>query len=108
MSGQFGVKDDGLTPVSSNEFKIQTQAALSNVDKILKAANMSKNDIIKVTIMVTDMNEWENNYNIYQEWIHDINPPLTYFEITKLYLPNLKIVVDVEAVSSVSITEDGK
>ena len=28
-----------------------------------------------------------------------VNPPLTYFEVTKLYLPNLKIVVDVEAIS---------
>ena len=62
--------------------------------------------------MVTDMNEWENNYNIYQEWIQDINPPLTYFEVTKLYLPTLKIVVDVEAISDStsvsSVSEDGK
>ena len=53
LSGQIGV-DAGDT------IELQMKGVLKKIDSLLEAANSSKKDLVKVTILMTDI----NNYNI--------------------------------------------
>ena len=54
VSGQAAVNDQGEV-VGVGDFDAQARQAVRNLDRVLKAAGSSLDQVIKVTIFVTDM-----------------------------------------------------
>ena len=68
LSGQIGV-DAGDT------IELQMKGVLKKIDSLLEAANSSKKDLVKVTILMTDINNYNIINDIYGEWLEEIIPP---------------------------------
>ena len=67
LSGQVDVSADGI--------EAQTRGTLAKVDGLLAAANSSKADLVKVTVLLADIGFYPTVNEIYSEWLGDVMPP---------------------------------
>ena len=67
LSGQVDFSVDGI--------EAQTQGTLAKVDALLSAAGSSKTDLVKVTILLADIEFFSTVNEIYSEWLGDSIPP---------------------------------
>jgi 2-iminobutanoate/2-iminopropanoate deaminase len=67
LSGQVDLSVDGIGA--------QTHGTLAKVDGLLAAAGSSKSDLVKVTILLADIEFFSTVNDIYSEWLGDSIPP---------------------------------
>jgi len=103
-SGQVSVVPDasaefGVSVVSPNDIRGQMQQSFANVDAMLAEAGMVRGDILHLNFFTTDMDGFLANYDVYAEWIGaaGINPPQSLIGVSRLFLPELKVEVEVSA-----------
>ncbi len=81
-SGCLGLDPkSGILPEGIEE---QTKRALANVDAILKEAGFSKNDVVKTTVFIKDMNDFGKINAIYAEYFCEDNPARSCVEVAAL------------------------
>ncbi len=68
LSGQIDIE-------SGEDIGSQTVGTLAKIDDLLAAANSSKRDLVKVTILMTDIGFYSNINEIYSDWLGDTIPP---------------------------------
>lgn len=61
ISGQLGTGPGGLV----KGFEAQSKQAMENIAAILKGHNLGMDDVIKCTVMLTDMSKWGDFNRIY-------------------------------------------
>src|SRR5215213_9983133 len=66
VAGMLGVKEDFSGPVDGG-IAAETRQALRNVDTILRACDASLADVVKVTVYMTDLGDWEAMNEAYIE-----------------------------------------
>jgi reactive intermediate/imine deaminase len=72
----------------------QTHAALAKVDALLAAANSSRADLVKVTILLSSMDDYGAVNEIYGAWLGDTMPPSrAAYEVSRLPLDALIEIV---------------
>jgi 2-iminobutanoate/2-iminopropanoate deaminase len=74
----------------------QTRQILTNLGKVLKAADATFADVIKVTVFLTDINDRASINPVRQEFFGTSRPASTLIEVSRLALSEMK--VEVEAV----------
>ncbi|TXH84652.1 MAG: RidA family protein [Rhizobium sp.] len=74
VSGQVPLTSDDVLPEG---FKAQARQAWLNVDAQLKAAGMSKADIVKVTVFLADRHHTMENREIRAEYLGALTPAMT-------------------------------
>lgn len=73
ISGQLPV--DPFTGVgTSGDITAETKQVLANVDHILKAADARREDIMKVTIYISDISLWDTVNSLYKQFFGDHKP----------------------------------
>ena len=78
LSGQIAV-DWG------DDIESQTSGVLAKIDDLLAAANSSKADLVKVTILMTDIDFYSKINEIYSDWLTETIPPArAAYEVPKL------------------------
>jgi 2-iminobutanoate/2-iminopropanoate deaminase len=60
---------------SGDTIELQMKGVLKKIDGLLEAANSSKKDLVKVTILMTDIDNYKVVNEIYGEWLEEIIPP---------------------------------
>jgi len=65
ISGQIGIRNGKLVP---GGIKPETEQALKNMESVLTKAGFSKNDIVKCTVFLTDIKDYEAMNNIYKKF----------------------------------------
>ena len=88
--------DEKLNVIGGDDVAAQAEAVFSAMDRILKAAGASFADILKVTVLLTDVNDRTKINPVRQKYFGDARPASTLFEVSKLAVPGMK--VEVEAV----------
>jgi len=68
LSGQVDVD-------AGSDTESQTMGTLAKIDDLLAAANSSKADLVKVTILMTDIDDYAKINEIYGDWLGDTLPP---------------------------------
>mgnify|MGYP001338486184 FL=1 len=68
LSGQVDIE-------SGDDIVSQTMGTLSKIDDLLAAANSSKADLVKVTVLMTNIDDYAKINEIYGDWLGDIIPP---------------------------------
>jgi enamine deaminase RidA (YjgF/YER057c/UK114 family) len=81
ISGQVPEDDDGHVP---DDFDDQCRLAWRNVLSVLRAADMTVRDLVKVTVFLSDRRHREANARIRHEVLGDHAPALTVI-ITGIY-----------------------
>ena len=80
LSGQVDVE-------SGDDIESQTIGTLAKIDDLLAASNSSREDLVKVTILMADINDYSTVNEIYGDWLGDSMPPArAAYQVCKLPL----------------------
>lgn len=95
VSGQ-GPVDPETGDVVSDDVREQTERTLENVAAILSAAGLSLSDVVKATVFVTDMADYDAVNGVYGEYMTEPYPARSAVEVSQL---PIDIGVEIEVVA---------
>ena len=81
-SGQIPLNLDG--EIVSDDVKAQTKQVLENVKVVLDEAGSDIDSVIKATIFIADMNEFQNINEIYGKYFSNHQPARSCVEVARL------------------------
>ncbi len=96
VSGQAAIDDDGAI-VGVGEFETQARRSIENLGRVLEAGGSGLDKLVKVTILVTDISNFETVVKLREEYFTAPYPADTIFEVRSLALPEL--LFEIEAVA---------
>jgi len=94
-AGQLGV-DPGSGEFSSGDIQSQTRQALENLRAVLLAAGSSLRNVIKTTVFLRDMDEFQAMNEVYAEFFKEEYPARSAVQVARL--PK-DAAVEIEAVA---------
>ena len=95
ISGTVGVRPDGTIPEATSA---QFQIAIDILDRCLRAAGGRSEHIVKVTVLLTDINDRAKINPIRQRYFGNNRPASTLYEVSALVAPEMKVEIEAEAV----------
>jgi reactive intermediate/imine deaminase len=98
VSGVVAVDAEGNL-VGGDDVVAQTRQVLENLRRVLAAAGCGFEDVVKVTIFLTDVDDRPRINPLRQEVFGETRPASTLVEVSRLAVPGAK--VEVEAVALV-------
>lgn len=96
VSGQQAKKNDNNEIIS--DIEQQTNEVFESINEILIAAGATINDIVKVVIYLTDMNDFSKFSTIRDIWFNNCKPSSTLVEVNGMTRKGAKIEIEVTAV----------
>jgi reactive intermediate/imine deaminase len=97
ISGQAGYTDEGK--VVEGGFRAQGNQAFSNLARALKAGGSSLENVLKVTIFLTDMRNFREIVELRRKYFSAPYPADTIVEVSGLYTP--EAMIEIEAIAAV-------
>jgi len=96
VSGQVGICDGKVV----EGIEEQTRATLDNIRAVLECAGATLEDVVKVTVFITDMALWPKMNEVYAQYFPNDPPARSALGVNGLALPGL--LVEMECVAEVS------
>lgn len=96
VSGQLGMLPDG-THTADRPFTEQVRAAMDNVLRVLAAAGLGPEDVIKVTAYIVGVDNWPAFNGVYAEMMGDSRPARAVVPVPELHHGYL---VELEAIAA--------
>ncbi|MXV60485.1 RidA family protein [Natronorubrum sp. JWXQ-INN-674] len=97
VSGQ-GPVDPDTGEIIDGDIAAQTERTLENIDAVLRAGDASLEDVVKVTVFVQDMDDYDAINEVYGEYMTDPYPARSAVQVEDL---PIDIGVEIEVVASV-------
>jgi 2-iminobutanoate/2-iminopropanoate deaminase len=97
VSGQQVEKNEKHEAIT-NDIEEQTELVFQSIEKILKAANASMDDVVKAQIFLTDINDLPKVSAIRDRWFAKCKPVSTLVEVNAMTRKGAKIEIEVTAV----------
>lgn len=94
-SGQVGMRGGKVV----EGIEEQTRATLENLRAVLKRAGATLEDVVKVTVFMSDMSLWPAMNDVYREYFPKDPPARSALGVNGLALPDL--LVEIECVAEV-------
>lgn len=98
ISGQLSIDPD-TRKVPEGGIGAHARLALANVERVLKAAGLSRTDIVQCRVYVSDIDQWDSVNEVYAEFFGDHKPARVVIPIGKLHFGCL---VEIEAIAEVN------
>ena len=98
VSGVVPVDADGRL-VGGEDVVAQAQAVFENIRRVLAAAGAGPEDVVKVTVFLTDVDDRPRINPVRQAFFGETRPASTLVEVSRLAIPGAKL--EVEAVALV-------
>ena len=98
LSGHAAISESGEL-VGPGDFDAQAEATFQSLERTLKAAGSDLSKVIKVTIFLTDITNFENIVDLRGKWFTEPYPADTIIEVKRLALPEL--MIEIEAIATV-------
>jgi enamine deaminase RidA (YjgF/YER057c/UK114 family) len=76
----------------------QVEVALSNLNTVLGTAGMSMENVVKLTLYTTDVDELLGAFGSAAPFLGDNLPAMTLIGVTRLAFPELKVEIEATAV----------
>ena len=73
LSGQLGL-DPSTGDFVSDDIEDQTRQSLSNLENVLRSNNMELGDVVKTTVFLKDMADFQKMNAVYSEFFHENFP----------------------------------
>lgn len=96
LSGQAAIDEQGQI-VGAADFDAQLHQVFLNIDRVLHAAGSSRDQIVKVTIYLTNMENFPKIVQARKTYFKPPYPADTTLEVKALALPGLMVEIDVIA-----------
>lgn len=100
LRGQIGQDLDTRESVGIGDVEAQAEKAMANIDMLMKEAGGSLEDIVKVTVYLTDIRYRETVYNVMGKWLKGVFPVSTGLVVEALARPEWLVEIDATAVLS--------
>ena len=97
VSGQQVDKDENNEAIT-DDIEEQTELVFQAIEKILKAANASIDDVVKAQIFLTDINDFPKVSAIRNKWFAKSKPVSTLIEVNAMTRKGAKIEIEVTAI----------
>jgi len=97
VSGQQVGKNENNEAIT-DDIEEQTELVFQAIEKILKVANASINDVVKAQIFLTDINDFSKVSAIRDKWFVNSKPVSTLLEVNAMTRKGAKIEIEVTAV----------
>jgi 2-iminobutanoate/2-iminopropanoate deaminase len=94
-NGQVGARLDGSVPDTAKE---QLHVIFERIETILSASGMTFQDVVKLTVYVTDKAIIDEYLQVRDEYFGDHNPPVILLVVNPF--PRAGIEVEIEAVAA--------
>lgn len=98
ISGQLPLDPTG-TPLADHSFETQVQQVLNNLDDCLVTAGSSREQLLSVTVYVTDIDQWPTFDAAYARWLGTHRPSRAVACVTDLHYG---MAVEVQAVAAIA------
>ncbi|MBA3831694.1 MAG: RidA family protein [Chthoniobacterales bacterium] len=95
ISGQAGYGEDGQ--IVSGGFRAQGEQAFANLSRALEAGGSNLKHVVKVTIFLTDMDNFKEVVELRRRFFRLPYPADTIVEISGLYTP--EAMIEIEAIA---------
>lgn len=95
FSGQIPI-DSSTGKIIDGDIKAQTEQCLKNLSKLLTAASVTSDDVVKTTVYLTDIGDFSAVNEVYGEYFKSPYPARTAIAVVALPL-NAKIEIEVIA-----------
>jgi len=96
VSGQAAIDDAGRI-VAPDDFDSQAEQTFANLKRVLEAAGSSLEQVVKVTIYLTDMSNFHKIVDLRARYFSRPWPADTIVGVTALALPELQIEIEATA-----------
>ncbi|MCL5990840.1 MAG: RidA family protein [Bacteroidetes bacterium] len=94
ISGQIPLKPDGT--LAGDDIVTQTEQAIKNVLAILESVNAAINNVVKTTVLLTDMNHFAQMNEIYNKYFAESKPARAAYQVCRL--PK-DVLIEIEAIA---------
>ena len=91
---------DGDEIIGKGNLYVQTTFTFQKIEKALKEAGGSLNDVVRTRMYVIDISNWEDAGKAHGEFFKDIKPASTMVEVSALIHQELLIEIEVTAILS--------
>ena len=99
VSGQAGIDESGQL-VGVGDFDAQAEQTFRNLARVLEAGGSSLDNVVKVTIFLTEMANFPKIVELRGKWFTPPYPADTIVEVNSLYLPEVEIEIEAIAVTA--------
>jgi reactive intermediate/imine deaminase len=99
VSGQVALDGTGAV-VGKGDLKAQTRQVFENLKAALKASGATLDDVVKITVFVTDMSQIQTVREVRDAYFTRNPPASTAVEVSRLVRPELMIEIDAVAVAA--------
>ncbi len=82
LAGQVPLTPQGK--MNDGDIAAQTRQVLNNLQAVLEAAGLSMNDVVKTTIFLADLGDFETVNGVYAEYFQEPYPARSTVEVSKL------------------------
>ncbi|MCZ8217744.1 MAG: RidA family protein [Cyclobacteriaceae bacterium] len=96
VTGTVAADEKGV--VGKGDMYAQTKFALQKIEKVVKEAGFSMEDIVRTRLFVTDISKWEEAGKAHAEFFRNIKPCTTLLEVSKLIEPDYLIEIEATAI----------
>lgn len=99
LSGQTALDAEGKV-VAGLDLRAQFEAAFTNLDAVLKAAGMTRANVVRTTIYTTDVRAAAKHWDVYMTHFDAVGskPPASLIGVSELAFPGLLIEIEATAV----------
>lgn len=98
ISGQTALNDQGEL-IGIGNFDMQADKAFENLEKVLKAGGSSLKNVVKVTILLRDMGNFNKIVALRGKYFSAPYPADTIMEVSSLFSPDALIEIEAVAVA---------
>jgi len=96
VSGQLGIKPDG-SHTAGQSFEVQSETAIDNVLRVLAAAGLGPESLIRMTAYIVGVGNWPIFDQIYAAKLGSVKPARTVVPVPELHYGYL---VELEALAA--------
>lgn len=96
VTGTVAADENGV--VGKGDMYVQTKFALQKIEKVVKEAGFSMEDVVRTRLFVTDISKWEEAGKAHAEFFRIIKPCTTMLEVSKLIEPDYLIEIEATAI----------
>jgi enamine deaminase RidA (YjgF/YER057c/UK114 family) len=96
VTGTVAADENGV--VGKGDMYAQTKFALQKIEKVVKEAGFSMEDVVRTRLFVTDISKWEEAGKAHAEFFRVIKPCTTMLEVSKLIEPDYLIEIEATAI----------
>ena len=97
VSGQVSMDAEGNV-VGEGDIKAQTEAVLEHVKTVVEEAGGGMEDIVKLTVFITDMGLYDEIHEVRRRYFEEPFPASSMVEVSALIDPRLLIEIEAVAV----------